>query len=140
MGLFDDLLKTGLQGMIGNSQQGQSGLSLAFGIIQMLTSPQTGGLQGLVENFTQKGLGDIVSSWVSTGPNLPVSMDQLNSALGPDAIQSLAQKAGVAPEMAGSVLSQVLPVIVDKLTPDGKLPEGGGILEQSLGLFKGLNR
>jgi uncharacterized protein YidB (DUF937 family) len=139
MGLFDDLLKTGLQGMIGSSQQGQSGLGLAMGILQMLTSQQTGGLQGLVQSFTQKGLGDIVSSWVSTGPNLPVSIDQLHAALGPEAIQSLAQKAGVAPEMAGSVLAQVLPMIVDKLTPDGKLPEGGGSLEQSLGLFKGLN-
>ena len=139
MGVFDDLLKSGLQGMIGNSQQGQSGLSLAMGILQLLTSPQTGGLQGLVQSFMQKGLGDIVSSWVSTGPNLPVSIDQLHAALGHETIQSLAQKAGVAPEIAGSVLSQVLPVIVDKLTPEGKLPEGGGMLEQGLGLFKGLN-
>jgi uncharacterized protein YidB (DUF937 family) len=68
--------------------------------LEMLTSQQTGGLQGLVQSFTQKGLGHIVSSWVSTGPNLPVSGDQIQGALGSDALSSLAQRAGVAPNLA----------------------------------------
>ena len=70
-------------------------MALATGVLEMLTSQQTGGLQGLVQSFTQNGLGHIASSWVGTGPNLPVSSDQLQNALGSDALNSLAQKAGI---------------------------------------------
>ncbi len=136
MGLLDDLLKTGLSSVAGGSQQQASGL--AGGILELLTGQQTGGLQGLVQNFTQKGLGNIVSSWVSTGPNLPVSADQVQSALGNDAIGSIAQKSGLAPEATSSILAQVLPGIVDKLTPEGKIPEMGNLLEQGLNALKGM--
>ena len=136
MGLLDDLLKTDLPGMAGGAQQHQT-MGLASGILEMLTGQQAGGLQGLVQSFAQKGLGDIVSSWVSTGPNLPVSGNQIQSALGSDIINSLAQKAGVAPDAAGSILAQVLPGLVDKLTPDGKIPESGGLLEKGLDILKG---
>ncbi len=137
MGLFDDLLKSGLSSLGGSGSQ-QPALGLASGILEMLTSQQSGGLQGLVQSFTQKGLGDIVSSWVSTGANLPVSGGQIQSALGSDVISSLAQKAGIAPDMASSILAQVLPVVVDKLTPQGTIPEGGNILEQGLNILKGM--
>ncbi len=138
MGLFDDLLKTALPGMASGNQQ-QSGMSLASGILEMLTNQQTGGIQGLVQSFTQKGLGNIVSSWVSTGPNLPISDGQIQSALGSDAIGSLAQKAGVAPGMASSMLAQILPGIVDKLTPEGKIPENSNLLQKGLDILKGFN-
>jgi uncharacterized protein YidB (DUF937 family) len=138
MGLMDDLLsKTGLSNTTGGGEH-QPDKGLASGILEMLTSQQSGGLQGLVQSFTQKGLGSIVSSWVSTGPNLPVSGDQIQSALGSDTISSLAQKAGVAPGMAGSLLAQVLPGLVDKLTPEGKIPESGNLLEQGLNFLKGM--
>ncbi len=137
MGLLSDLLKGVLPDTTGGAQQ-QPAMGLASGIMEMLTSQQTGGLSGLVQSFTQKGLGDIVSSWVSTGPNLPVSGSQIQSALGSDAINSLAQKAGVAPEAAGSMLAQVLPGLVDKLTPEGKIPESGGLLEKGMEIFKGI--
>ncbi len=138
MGLFDDLLKTALPGMASGNQQ-QSGMSLASGILEMLTNQQTGGIQGLVQSFTQKGLANIVSSWVSTGPNLPISDGQIQSALGSDAIGSLAQKAGVAPGMASSMLAQILPGIVDKLTPEGKIPENSNLLQKGLDILKGFN-
>ncbi len=137
MGLLDDLFKTALPGMAGSAQLHQT-MGLASGILEMLTSQQTGGLQGLVQSFSQKGLGDIVSSWVSTGPNLPVSGNQIQSALGSDVINSLAQKVGVAPDAAGSILAQVLPGLVDKLTPEGKIPESGGLLEKGMDILKGL--
>jgi uncharacterized protein YidB (DUF937 family) len=137
MGPFDDMLKTGLSSTAGGGQQ-QPKMALATGILEMLTSQQTGGLQGLVQSFTQKGLGHIVSSWVSTGPNLPVSGDQIQSTLGSEAISSLAQRAGVAPNMAGSLLAQLLPAIVNHLTPEGKIPESGNLLEQGLSFLKGM--
>jgi len=136
VGLLDDLHKTGLQGMAGGTQQPPAA-GLLGGVLEMLTSQQAGGLQGLVQSFAQKGLGDIVSSWVSTGPNLPVSAGQIQSVLGSDAITSLAQKAGVAPDAAGKLLAQVLPGLVDKLTPEGKIPESGGLLEKGLDVLKG---
>ncbi len=137
MGLLDDLMKDGLSNLTGSSgSQQQSGMNLATGVLEMLGGQQ-GGLQGLVQAFAQKGLGNIVSSWVSTGPNLPVSGDQLQHALGSNAISSLAQKAGLAPDKANSMLTQMLPMIVDKLTPEGKIPEGGELLEQGLNILKG---
>ena len=136
MGVFDDLLKKGVSSMAGGNQP-QSGNSMMTEILEMVTNQQTGGLQGLVQSFTQKGLGNIVSSWVSTGPNLPVSGDQIQNALGSDAINSLAQKAGVAPDKASSMLSQLLPGIVDKLTPDGKIPASGNLLAKGLDILKG---
>jgi len=137
MGSFDNLLKTGLSSLAGNSQQ-HPGMSLATGILEMISSQQGGGLQGLVESFKQKGLGDVVSSWVSTGPNMAVSGDQVQSVLGSDAIKSLAERAGVSPDTASSMLAQVLPGIVDKLTPDGRVPESSNLLGEGLSMLKGL--
>ncbi len=136
MGILDDLIKTGLSNVTGGGQQ--QGMNLATGILEMFSGQQSGGLQSLVQSFAQKGLGDIVSSWVSTGPNLPVSAGQVQNALGNDVISSLAQKAGVAPDMASSILAQVLPGMVDKLTPEGRIPESGNLLEQGLNILKGM--
>jgi len=141
MGLMDDLLKTGMSAMMGAGGQQQSGM--AEGILELLGGSKSGGLAsglgGMVQMFTQKGMGDVVSSWVGTGQNMPISADQIRNVLGSDLVSSLASKAGVAPDMAGSMISQLLPMIVDKLTPEGKIPEGGGgsILEQGFDLLKG---
>ncbi len=132
MGLLDNLESQGLSSLLGGSSN-----PLVSGLLQMIQN-QPGGLQGLVQTFHDKGLGGVVSSWVSTGPNLPISAEQIHGALGNDAINSLAQKAGVAPDMAGSMLAQLLPGFIDKLTPEGKLPESGNLLGQGLNVLKGL--
>jgi uncharacterized protein YidB (DUF937 family) len=75
---------------------------------------------------------------VGTGPNLPVSGDQIQNVLGSDALNSLAQRAGVAPSIAGPLLAQLLPAIVNHLTPEGKIPESGNLLEQGLSFLKGI--
>ena len=137
MAPFDDILKAGLSSLSGGGQQ-QPKMALATGVLEMLTSQQTGGLQGLVQSFTQNGLGHIASSWVGTGPNLPVSSDQLQSALGSDALNSLAQKAGVSPSVAGPLLATLLPAIVNHLTPEGKIPESGNLLDQGMTFLKGI--
>jgi uncharacterized protein YidB (DUF937 family) len=134
MGLLDDLVKTGLSSVASGGQQG----NMMAGLMELVAGQNTGGLGGLVQSFTQKGLGNIISSWVSTGQNLPISTDQLQNALGNDALSSFAQRAGVAPDAAGSLLSQILPNLVDKLTPEGKVPESGNLLEQGLSILKGM--
>jgi uncharacterized protein YidB (DUF937 family) len=84
-----------------------------------------GGLPGLVARFQQGGLGDVVQSWIGSGQNLPVSPDQLRAVLGGDTLASLARQFGLAPADVATQLSQLLPGVVDTLTPQGHLPSGG---------------
>src|SRR5262245_42264071 len=81
-----------------------------------------GGLGGLLNQFQQSGLGDVMKSWIGTGPNQPISPNQLGSALGPQIIKILAQKTGMSEQEITTHLSQILPNVVDTLTPNGRLP------------------
>src|SRR5215831_14885736 len=77
---------------------------------------------GLLDKLQKGGLGDVVNSWVGSGQNQPVSPKELSPALGSDIIKTLAQRSGLSEEELTKQLSQVLPGIVDKLTPAGRLP------------------
>ena len=81
-----------------------------------------GGLGGLLDKLQKGGLGEVANSWVGSGQNKPVSPGQLGPALGPDIIKTLAQRSGLSEEEITSRLSQILPGVVDKLTPQGRLP------------------
>jgi len=81
-----------------------------------------GGLGGLLNKFQQNGLGSVVDSWIGPGQNQPVAPGQLGSALGPDVIRSLAQRTGLSEQELTACLAQILPGVVDKLTPNGRLP------------------
>src|ERR1700704_3004183 len=105
--------------------------TLVSSVMQMINN-QPGGLAGLVQQFHEKGLGGLVSSWVSTGQNLAVSSDQLQHVLGSEQVRELAARAGISPETASSHLAQLLPMIVDKLTPNGQLPPSGTLLDSGL--------
>jgi uncharacterized protein YidB (DUF937 family) len=132
MGLLDEITQ-----MAGSGASGEH-TNVAGAVMEMFQSGQGGGVSGRVEAFHNKGLGDIVSSWVGTGQNLPVSSQQLQSVLGNEYVQQIAAKAGISSDNAGSVLAGLLPLIVDKLTPNGQLPAaGGGLLDTVMGLFKG---
>lgn len=80
------------------------------------------GLGGLLNKLQQGGLGNAADSWVGSGQNQPVPPNQLGSALGPDVIKSLARRSGLSEEELTQQLSRVLPGLVDKMTPDGRLP------------------
>jgi uncharacterized protein YidB (DUF937 family) len=80
------------------------------------------GLGGLLNKLEQGGLGNVTNSWVGSGQNQPVSPGQLGSALGPNVIKTLAQKSGLSEDELTKQLSQILPGIVNKLTPNGRLP------------------
>jgi uncharacterized protein YidB (DUF937 family) len=81
-----------------------------------------GGLGGLLGKLQNGGLGNVANSWVGSGQNQPVSPGRLGSALGPDIIKILAQRSGLSEEDITRQLSQALPGVVDKLTPNGRLP------------------
>ncbi len=126
--MFDDLLK-------------QSGLGDKSGdLMGMLTQQlqNQGGVQGLVEGFQKQGLGEQAASWVGTGENQPVDANQINGFLGNDFVQQAASKLGISPEMISQAASTLLPAIVDKLTPDGKMPENNDIMSSLPGMLGGL--
>ena len=107
--MFDGLLG----GIVGAGM-----VSVVSGILE-----KHGGLQGVVDEFEKNGLGPTVKSWVGTGPNQPISADEVHKALGPDLLQQLSQKSGLSVQELTQKLSQVLPQTVDKLTPDGTVPK-----------------
>lgn len=86
-----------------------------------------GGLNNLLEGFRQKGLGEAVQSWIGTGSNVPVSGEEVQASLGDEKIQEIAQKAGLSKSETAGWLAQLLPQVVDKLTPEGKLPDTTGL-------------
>jgi uncharacterized protein YidB (DUF937 family) len=81
-----------------------------------------GGVQGIVTQMEQQGLGGTVKSWIGTGPNQPISPTQIHQAFGPAILSELAAKTGLNPQDLAQKLSQVLPQVVDKLTPAGTVP------------------
>ena len=109
MGMLDGLLG----GIVGAGM-----VSVVNGIIE-----KHGGLQGVVSEFEKNGLGATVQSWVGTGPNQPISPDDLHKTLGPDLLQQLSEKSGLSVQELTQKLSQILPQAVDHLTPGGTIPK-----------------
>jgi uncharacterized protein YidB (DUF937 family) len=97
-------------------------------------------LAAIVQGFAKNGLGDVASSWVGKGANLPISPDQLQKGLGEGHVKQLAQSAGLSEGAAASALAALLPSVIDRLTPDGKVPQAeqlDGLLSSVKGLFGG---
>jgi uncharacterized protein YidB (DUF937 family) len=82
--------------------------------------------------FEEKGLGGIASSWIGTRANQQISVDQLASVLGPERIAQLAEKVGISPDHAQQVITQLLASLVDHLTPNGQMPQGGDLMQSGL--------
>ncbi|WP_038492731.1 YidB family protein [Janthinobacterium agaricidamnosum] len=106
---------------------------LLSGVMGLINN--AGGLPGLLQKLQESGLGDQVASWIGHGENAAVSGDQIKDALGSDTLAKIAEQAGVAPEHASTGLAQLLPQIIDKLTPNGAVPDND-LLQQGLGLLK----
>ena len=126
-----DILNT-IQSALGGGDKKDDLMSSVMGMLG-----GQGGLQNIISQFDAKGLGDVIGSWVGTGKNLPVSADQIQSVLGSDALSGIASKLGLNVNDVSSQLSSLLPDVVDKLTPNGKVPDGD-ILGQATDLLGGL--
>jgi uncharacterized protein YidB (DUF937 family) len=116
----------GLGGLLG-SLGGAGGGGGLGGLLGGLGGAGAGGLLGgglgeLIENFREKGQGDVADSWVGTGPNKDIEPQQLEQAIGPDVLDTLAQQTGLSREEIVARLSKELPNAVDQYTPDGRLP------------------
>lgn len=82
-----------------------------------------GGISELLGNAQSQGLGHIVQSWVNTGSNQSIAPGQVQNVVGQDRLTEFAQRAGVPPTIASAALARILPALVDRLTPQGKLPQ-----------------
>jgi uncharacterized protein YidB (DUF937 family) len=149
MGLLDQIMN--------QASGGQATASGLGGLLSMVTSnPQivsalagllstrdasvggAGGLGGVISAFQQNGLGDLVSNWISTGPNPPVNAAQVTQALGQDTIGQFASKAGVPASDAASLLAGLLPAAIDHLTPNGQVPNTDSVESALSSLISGL--
>lgn len=86
---------------------------------------QTGGLQGLMERFQEAGLGNVISSWIGSGENVPVTAEQMEQVLGEGHLQQISEETGLPEHDVADRLSDMLPDLIDKLTPAGHVPQGG---------------
>lgn len=141
MGILDDLGKQ-FGGIAGMARKNPQALAAVVSLLSNKDASVggTGGLGGLVSAFQGKGMGDMIASWVSTGPNPAISASQISDVLGPDTLKQFAAKAGVSNGEAGGLLASLLPTVIDQLTPQGKVPEANA-LESALGsLLSGFGR
>ena len=149
MGLLDSVLGGMLGGGQPQARQGGDGAAMLMQIVAALLAQRAGGaggagaagglgglggigaagglggLAGLAEQFQRGGLGDVMNSWIGTGQNLPISPDQLGGVLGGDLLGELTRHTGMGQDDLLGQLSQVLPQMVDRATPEGRIPDGG---------------
>jgi uncharacterized protein YidB (DUF937 family) len=110
-------------GGLGGGSQSQSGNLLLQAALLLLQ--QNGGLEGVLGRFRQGGLGQQADSWVGTGQNMGISPDQLQQIFGSSTLRDLASQLGLPQEQAGSTMAQVLPELINQLTPQGQVPANG---------------
>ena len=130
-----------LDGILGAATGGEGS---PIGAITDLLGGQEGGLGGLLGAFEKGGLGGVAQSWIASGANLPISAEQIETVLSSGMLADFAAKLGVDPKTAARTLAQVLPQVIDHLTPDGQVPAAGqgglgglGGLADLLGKLKG---
>lgn len=133
MGLFDEFAKQ----VVGAAQAFAEGNppKLVQGFLDLLQ--QRGGIDGLIRTFQEQGLGDLMASWISTGPNQPITAEQLARILDPEQLRALSHQAGIAMARLPEALTALLPTLVDRLTPDGEVPGPYQLLRMAMGFLRG---
>jgi uncharacterized protein YidB (DUF937 family) len=148
MGLLDSVLG-GAGGVLGGGGSAQNPLeSLVAGRNQpagsgllsavMLLLQQNGGLGNVLSQFEQNGLGAQAASWVGTGANQGISGDQLTTVFGSGAVGQVASQLGMDQGQASGAVAQLLPEVINQLTPQGQVTsDSGDLLSQALSMLRG---
>ena len=140
MGLLDAILGSMMRGqpgaptgMGGLGAQGESPLlQIALQLLQ-----QHGGLQGVLGKFQQAGYGEQAQSWIGTGQNMPIDAGALSQVFGQGQLSQIAQQLGIPHDQVAGQLAQELPNVVDRMTPDGQIPEGhSDLVNQALAILQ----
>ena len=127
MGLFDSLVGNVL------SKPGSNTDNPMFASSANMLANHEGELDVLFQQFRDKGLGDVIGSWVGTGQNAPISVDQLKSVLGEGKFAEIANSLGISHDDAANQLATALPQLIDKLTPNGQV--NGEFISQAISMF-----
>ncbi len=122
--MFDKLIEGAVKGLAASGNSAGQPMMQIIGALLSNGGPY-GGLSGLVQQFNQAGFGQQVASWISTGQNLPITADDLSKVFGGSQLQQMAASAGMDASQFGGQLSQLLPQLIDQMTPQGQLPAGG---------------
>jgi uncharacterized protein YidB (DUF937 family) len=133
MGMLDGLLGSLMGGMTGGGQQQQNPLlAIALRMLQ-----QNGGLEGILGKFQQAGLGQQADSWVSTGQNLPIDPGALGEIFGHEELGRIAQQTGMSQQDVSGGLADLLPGLIDQMTPQGQVPaDSGDLVNRALGMLQ----
>jgi uncharacterized protein YidB (DUF937 family) len=145
MGLLDGLLGSMMGGMTDRDMGGAMGRSPMPGAqaqnpllqiaLQMLQ--QNGGIEGILGKFQQAGYGQQAQSWIGTGQNMPIDANVLSQIFGRDQMGQVAQQMGMSREEASGGLAQVLPQVVDEMTPQGQVPDNhSDLVNQALAILQ----
>ncbi|MFL6662799.1 MAG: YidB family protein [Rhizobacter sp.] len=130
MGLLDSVI-----GALSGARTAGGRGDMLHAVLGLLADDGPGpGIHELIARFQRGGCGDAMSSWIGRGDNLPIAPDALQRVLGDDTLEHIAQQLGLSPPVAADRLAQMLPYVVDKLTPAGKVPPDGlGDMGQLMG-------
>ena len=158
MGLFDGMLGNLAGSLLGNNNSGSgvSNANMQVGsnpLIQMAmqmlshqgggidnnnagstnTVASMGGLSGILDAFQRNGLGHLADSWVGTDENLPVTGEQLSQVFGCDKLSAMASQLGISPADTSGGLAQILPQLINHVTPNGQVPADHSMIQDTLG-------
>jgi uncharacterized protein YidB (DUF937 family) len=118
----------GLSDILGGLTGGPTSSTAAGGNIGAMLVPllagliASGGLSKLLGSLKANGLSSQADSWTGTGANAPIDADQVRAALGEEELTRIAGKLGVGNDEAAAAVAQVLPQVVDHVTPGGEVP------------------
>lgn len=137
MGLLDQLAGDVLGSLAGGQGQPQAaggGQAMLLQLVMGLLQGNQGGLGALLARLNEAGLGEQVASWIGKGQNLPVSAEQISQAFGGSGLGDMAALLGMSGDQLAGKVAELLPQVVDGLTPDGQLPSAEGTdMAQALG-------
>lgn len=134
MSIFDSIIKESGQKFGSGDKAG----NLLSSLLNLITDQTQGGFAGFLDRFRQAGLGATADSWINTGDNIPLSNEQVESALGTEVTKQMAGQAGIEWETAKSALGLMIPSVVDRLTPDGGVPTDDDLLSRIGGYLSGV--
>ncbi len=133
MALFDSIIS----GASEKFDLGENAGTLLSSLLALMTNQETGGFGGFVGRFKDAGLGDTVTSWITAGDNAEISDEEVKTAIGSEAVGVIAEQVGIPEDKATSAIGYMLPQVVDKLTPDGEVPNDESLLSSIGGIAAG---
>jgi uncharacterized protein YidB (DUF937 family) len=116
----------------GNRYANRSALLVMLLPLAMRWVQRNGGMGAVLDRFRQKGMGAQAQSWMSTGANEPIDEQSVQQVVGPEELRQMAQRLGVPEQEVAQAFAEIVPELVDHLTPQGELPhQADDVLDES---------